>query len=201
MKKRLIVLFAFFCIIVLELCSCNEKGKNPNKAIKYLNNLKTYTCDVNIHIKNSRQEIEMECKQFYNKKYGHRLDIDKNRILLYNGNEIIVNDFNNKKRYSLDKNFDSVFKLSFVKEYINLLNTQENIKNEFISIKDKEYQIVYLDIPGNNRNIKKAKMYIDIENNFPYKIVIYNSKENEVINFVYKNFTPNCEIPKEVFKK
>ncbi|AEB75094.1 conserved protein [Clostridium botulinum BKT015925] len=179
----------------------SNKEINPNDAIDYLKNLNSYSCDVSVHIKNSKQEIEKNCKQFYNKKFGHRLDIGDKRILLYKENDITVRDLNNNKQYKIDKNFDDVYKLSFIEEYIGLLYTNQDIESSFKTIKDREYQLINLTIPGNNRNINKAILYVNLENNNPEKIAIYDIKGKEMLSFLYKNFIPNAEIAEEVFKK
>ncbi|MFU0824130.1 germination lipoprotein GerS-related protein [Clostridium sp.] len=200
MIKKVLMLFITVLLITLSLSGCGKKEKNPNDAIDYLKSLNSYTCDVSVHIKNSMQEIETQCKQFYRKDYGHRLDIDKDRILLYKKNDIIVSDLNNNMKYTLDKEFDSVYKLSFIEEYIGLLYTDEDIESSFKEIEGREYQLIQLNIPGNNRNICKAVMYVNLEDNCPDKIVIYDIKGNEVLNFIYKNFVPNAEVSEETFQ-
>ncbi|WP_242946910.1 hypothetical protein [Clostridium haemolyticum] len=71
MKKK-IMLFALGILLILGgifiFRNRDNKEINPNDAIDYLKNLNSYSCDVNLHIKNSKQEIEKKCKQFYNKK-------------------------------------------------------------------------------------------------------------------------------------
>ncbi|MCY6483315.1 germination lipoprotein GerS-related protein [Clostridium aestuarii] len=201
MKKKLVLLITIFIVMILSLCTCTKKEKDPSKVIQYLKSLNSYTCDVEVHIKNNIQEIDHLCKQFYHKEYGHRLDINKDRVLIYRENDISVKDLNNNSQYTLDKNFDSVYKLSFIGEYIGLLYTNEEIKYSFETIEDKMYQLIYLDIPGNNSNISSAIMYVNLENDFPDKIVIYNRKEKECIRFVYKNFSPNTDIQEEIFKE
>ncbi|MCD3276763.1 germination lipoprotein GerS-related protein [Clostridium botulinum] len=202
-KKIMLLVLGIFIILGGIFIFGNKSNKeiNPNDAIDYLKNLNSYSCDVSVHIKNSKQEIEKNCKQFYNKKFGHRLDIGDKRILLYKENDITVRDLNNNKQYKIDKNFDDVYKLSFIEEYIGLLYTNQDIESSFKTIKDREYQLINLTIPGNNRNINKAILYVNLENNNPEKIAIYDIKGKEMLSFLYKNFIPNAEIAEEVFKK
>ncbi|KEH98892.1 germination lipoprotein GerS-related protein [Clostridium botulinum] len=202
-KKIMLLALGIFIILGGIFIFGNKSNKeiNPNDAIDYLKNLNSYSCDVSVHIKNSKQEIEKNCKQFYNKKFGHRLDIGDKRILLYKENDITVRDLNNNKQYKIDKNFDDVYKLSFIEEYIGLLYTNQDIESSFKTIKDREYQLINLTIPGNNRNINKAILYVNLENNNPEKIAIYDIKGKEMLSFLYKNFIPNAEIAEEVFKK
>lgn len=201
MRRKLIVLFATFIFIISNLSACGRKNINPNTSIDFLKKLRSYNCDVSIHIKNRMQEREILCKQFYDKDYGHRLDIDKNRVLIYKENDIMISDLNNNMKYTLDKEFDTVYKLSFIEEYIGLLYTDEYVENSFKKIDDRDYQLIQLDIPGNNNNINKAVMYVNLENNYPDKIVIYDIKGNEVLSFMYKNFMANVEILKETFEQ
>ena len=205
MKKK-IILFTLSCcfliaIGVLIFGGSSKKEINPNEAIDYLKNLNSYSCELTVHIKNSKQEIEKECKQFYNKNYGHRLDIGDKRVLIYKNNDILVRDLNNNMQYSVDKDFDDVYKLSFLEEYIGLLYTNHNIETSFKNINDREYELIDLTIPGNNRNLNRAVLYVNLEYNYPEKIILYDIKGKERVSFTYKNFVSNAEISEEVFKK
>ncbi|MCY6957539.1 germination lipoprotein GerS-related protein [Clostridium brassicae] len=199
MKKKLLLLFTICLFVAFCLYGCGKKEVDPNRVVKSLKNLDSYTCDVDINIKNTRQDIKFECKQCYDKRYGGRLDINSDRRFIYRKNDILVNDLKNDKEYVVDRKFDSVYKLSFIKEYINLLYTNEEIKYSTQTIEDKGYQLIHLIIPGNNRNINKAIMYVNIENNLPERTTICDVKGNEVISFVYKNFTINPKLEKEIF--
>ncbi|MCY6371283.1 germination lipoprotein GerS-related protein [Clostridium ganghwense] len=200
MRKRLLILFTISLLMVLNLCGCSKKQNDPSKVVQFLKELNSYTCDLDIHIKNSKQERKVECKQFYDEKFGHRLDIGDGRILIYKENDILVSDLNNNEDYTLDKNFDSVYKLSFLQEYIGLLYTNEEIRYSTQTICDKEYQLIHLMIPGNNRNISKAIMYVNLENKLPERTVICDIKGHEVISFGYRNFIPNPKLEKDIFE-
>lgn len=199
MNRKIIILFLTFILVLLMFFGCTRKEKDPNKAIDFLKNLKSYTCQVNIHIKNQKQEIDTDGNQFYDSKLGHRLELNKDRILIYNNNTIKIKDLNNNLVYSVDKDFDSVYNLGFIHEYIALLYTDEDISSSFKIIENREYQLIRLTIPGNNQNISKAILYVNLENYFPEKLVIYDYKDNEVLNFNYNDFKPNIKIPKEMF--
>ncbi len=200
MEKRLLILFSI-SILILMLSACGKKERDPNAVIHYLKSLNTYTCDVNIHIKNSKQEIDIESKQVYHKDFGHRLDINKDRVLIYKENGIQISDLVNSMDYTLDTKFDNVYRLSFIQQYIGLLYTDKEIENTFKKIGDREYQLISLAIPGNNRNMNKAIMYVDTETKLPNKLSIYDIKDKEVVSFIYTNFVPNADVDKELFKE
>lgn len=200
MRKKSLILLTICFFAFLSLIGCGKKEVNPNKAIQFLKELNSYTCNLDININNSKQEINIMCKQYYDKRYGNRLNIGNDRVLIYKDKDIYVNDIKNGENYILNKEFDSLYKLSLLQEYIGLLYTNEDIKCSIQTICDKQYELVTLIIPGNNRNLNKAIMYIDLENNFPDKIIISDIKGNEIVKFVYKNFIPNCELEKTIFE-
>lgn len=199
--KRCLLILCTIMLGILMLSACGKKENNPNTVIQYLKSLNTYTCDVSIHIKNSRQEIDIETKQVYHEKFGHRLDVNKERVFIYKENEVQISDLVNKVDYTLDNKFDQVYRLGFIQYYIGLLYTDEEIRNTFKKIEDRDYQLIGLDIPGNNRNMSKAIMYVDIETKLPTKLSIYDIKDNEVISFIYTNFVPNAEVNEEIFNE
>ncbi len=195
--KILILTIVSFFLFLLIGCGNNEK--NSEKIIDNLKNLDSYSCSVDMKIENDKQVINYKGKQFYDKKYGYRLELENNRVMVYKNNNIFVKDLKNGFKYSTDKNFDSVFKLSFIGEYIGLIYTNEKIKVSLKDIGNEKYQIIYLDIPGNNKNINKADLYIDIKTEKPKYLNIYDSNNKEKIKIEYSDFNFNPELNKDLF--
>jgi outer membrane lipoprotein-sorting protein len=188
---------SFFLFSILIGCGNNEK--NSEKVIDNLKNLDSYSCSVDMKIENDKQVISYKGKQFYDKKYGYRFELDNNRVMVYKNNNIFVKDLKNGFKYSTDKNFDSVFKLSFIGEYIGLIYTNEKIKVSLKNIDNEKYQIIHLDIPGNNKNISKCDLYVNIKTEKPRYLNIYDSNNSEKIKIEYSDFNFNPELNKDLF--
>jgi outer membrane lipoprotein-sorting protein len=200
MKKKLIIIISIMSFVFFVFLSgCNKNVKDTEKAIDFLKNLDSYSCDINMKIQNDKQVINYSGKQFYDKKYGYRFELDKSRVLIYKGNNIFVKDLQNGLSYDTDKDFDSVFKLCFIGEYIGLIYTNEKIENSFKNINNEEYQIIHLDIPGNNKNINRSDLYVSLRDDFPKYLIVYDNKDREKINVEYSNFKSNQELQKELF--
>lgn len=199
MKRKLLILSIMSFILFIFLSGCNKNVKDTEKVIDYLKNLDSYSCNINMKIQNDKQVINYSGKQFYDKNYGYRFELDKNRVLIYKENKIYVKDLQNGLSYDTDKDFDSVFKLSFIGEYIGLIYTSEKVQNSFKNINNEEYQIIRLDIPGNNKNISRADLYVGLKDNFPKYLIVYDNKDREKINVEYSNFKFNPELQKELF--
>ncbi|NMM62257.1 hypothetical protein HBE96_06065 [Clostridium sp. P21] len=150
-------------------------------------------------IENDKQVVNYKGKQFYDKRYGYRFELENNRIMIYKDNSIVVKDLKNGFKYSTDKNFDSVFKLSFVGEYIGLIYTNEKIKVSTKIINNKKYEVISLDIPGNNKNISKADLYVDSQNDKPGYLIIYDWNGKEKIKVEYSKFDFNTKLDKSIF--
>lgn len=200
MTKKGIILLLTGIFVFFILSGCGKKELQTGDVIKQLKEMNAYSCDIEIHNKNSKQEVVYYCKQYYNSEYGHRLDIDEERILIFRGNDIQINDLNSGDFYSTSKDFDSVFKLSFIEEYIGLLYTDDEVKCVFENENGRNVMLIYLNIPGSNRNLSKAVMYVDAENAVPIKTVIYDYSDCEKIQFIYKNFVKTEEIGEDRFK-
>lgn len=200
MKKRLLIISSIvFFIFLTFFVGCTKDVKDTEKAIDYLKNLDTYSCDMTMKIQNDKQVITYTGKQFYDKIYGYRFELEKNRVLIYKENSISIKDLQNGLSYSTDKDFDSLFKLSFIGEYIGLIYTNETLNSSFKNINNEEYQIIHIDIPGNNKNISNSDLYINLKDNSPKYLKIYDSKGKEKINIEYTNFQSNPELKKELF--
>jgi len=201
MKKTLLLLLSCLMILGLVLLtSCATKPKDTNDITTFLKNMDSYTTDMNMDVINSKQTINYKAKQAYLRGGGYKLVLNENRVFVFkNDNKIYVSDKNNGTKYVQSKDFDEVFKLSFIGEYIGLLYTNEEIKYATKKINDIEYTVIDLLIPGNNKNINKALLYVDSKKMIPYKMVIYDVNGKEKINITYSNFLPNVKIEPSEF--
>ncbi len=200
MRKKLLILMIMFFILSIIFSSCGRDPQNTEKIIYYLKNLSSYSCNVNILIKNDKQQINYNGKQFYDSRYGERFDLENNKIIIYKESKIYVKDIKRGNSYNIDKNFDSLFKFSFIEEYISLLYTNEKIENSFKKVENEEYQVINLDIPGNNKNMYKAQLYVNIKDNVPAYAMIYDSKYKKRIEIKYTDFKANVELKEDMFK-
>ena len=80
-----------------------------------------------------------------------------------------------------------------------MLYTNEEIQYSYRYINDEEYQLIHYLIPGTNRSIDKAVLYIDTKELKPKKVYIYDRYGNESIEIIYSNFETNIEIDKSLF--
>lgn len=198
MLKKLLIIF--MCIsTVFIFSSCSKKTHNVEDAIDYLKNLDSYSCDVNIEIENDKQKINYKGKQFYSKEYGNKFELGKDRVFIYKGDKIFIHDLKNGGSYNTDESFDSLFRLCFIDEYVSLIYTNEKVENSFKNIYNEEYQVIGLDIPGNNKNICKAQLYINSENAIPKYLLIYDSGGREKVKVEYSNFKENINLQKNLF--
>lgn len=202
MKNKITLILFSFILIAISVLSwgCKRNTKNLDDILNHLKNLKSYSANVNISIKNDRQELVYECKQFYDKIQGYRLEVGSDRVQVYKDNKIYVTDKKNGSRYVLDDDFDQTYSLSFIGKYIGLLYTNETIKYSLREIEGKSYQVIELLIPGNNRNIHRADMYINTKNYLPEKVIVYDQKNNEKILIKYNELKINEEMSGELFK-
>ena len=106
MKKLFVLCSAIAIILATFLFIHFNKNSEYGDSIDYLKNLESYSCDVDINIKNKKQTIQYKGKQFYNKELGYRFELNKDRILLYTNNKIFVKDLANGVKYNKDKEFD-----------------------------------------------------------------------------------------------
>lgn len=199
MKQKAAIVLVLI-IIILSAAGCGRRKVNTEETLDYLKNLDSYSTDIVMQISNDKQEIKYTGKQIYCRKFGYRFEINGERVLLYIGDKIYVKDIVGKTDYITDKSFDDFYKLSFIGEYINLLYTDEKIKCSIKKVEKNEYQVIDLCIPGANRNMCRAELYISLPDLKPKKLIIYDNKNKATANIEYENFIPNPDIDEELFK-
>jgi len=202
MKKCSLLFLSLLLILSsLLLTSCDKKPKDTNDITNFLKNMESYTTDMNMDVKNAKQTINYKAKQFYLRGGGYKLELNKSRVFIYKDDDkIYVNDKNSGTKYVQSKDFDEVFKLSFIGEYIGLLYTDEEIKYATKNINGIEYTVIDLFIPGSNKNINRALLYVNNKKMVPDKMVIYDINGSEKIEITYTNFIPNAGIEPSEFK-
>ena len=201
MKKKVLLIFSFLLLLSsMLLTSCDKKAKDTNDITTFLKNMKSYTTEMNIDVKNDKQKINYKARQFYLQGGGYKLELNNDRVFIYRpDNNIYISDKNNGTKYVQSKDFDEVLKLSFIGEYIGLLYTNEEIKYVIKNINDIEYTVIDLFIPGTNKNINNALLYVNSKSMIPERVVIFDIKGKEKIEITYTNFRPNIKIEPSEF--
>ncbi|MGV8983934.1 germination lipoprotein GerS-related protein [Clostridium sp.] len=201
MKKKLLLFVSLlFLLSFMLLTSCNKKPKNTNDIITFLKNMESYTTEMNMDVKNDKQTINYKASQSYLRGGGYKLQLNNNRVFIYKSDDnIYISDKNNGTKYVQSKDFDEVLKLCFIGEYIGLLYTNEEIKYSVETSNDVEYSVINLFIPGNNKNINNAMLYVNSKSMLPEKLLIYDTKGKEKIKVTYTNFHPNVKIEPSEF--
>lgn len=199
-KKSLFLLFLII-FSLLGFNACKKRYKYPEDVVDYLKSLKTYESNVQMYIKNDKQELKYEMKQYCDASIGYRLEIGKDRVQVHKDNKIYVTDNKNNSKYELESDFDELYRISFIGEYIKLLYTNDEVKFTVENMDGNEYELIETFLPGMNRNLNRAVMYIDLKNMYtPVKILIYDEKDEERVNITYTNFKRDIAIDKELFK-
>lgn len=199
MKKTLIISTVILFYFTLIFSGCSTKRNSNEDSLEVIKNLNSYSCECVINFKNGKSPIEYTTIQRYKKKMGSIIELDKDRIFLYKNDKIYVKDLKSKSKYKLENDFDEVFKLSILGEYIGLMYTNQDVTVNVKTINGIEYDVVSLSIPGVNRNIRKGELYIDKNGKYPEELKIFDERGKERITIQYKNFEGNVDIEDELF--
>lgn len=201
MKKFTKVLVLYSLIFILIACSVTGCGKKDSaeKTIDYLKDLKSYACDVEISIKNDKQELKMNGKQYYLKNKGCKFEAGSDRIIVYKNGKMNVTDLKNDKKYASNEEFDKFYQLSFIGKLTEMMYSNEKIKSYSKKLNKDEYQVMEISIPGDNKNLSKCILYVNKETNSPAWLIILNANKNEVARVTYSNFKANIPMDERLF--
>lgn len=197
MKKNLFIISIIIMILgvgVFLFITNGKSPKTPEQSVIYLKNLESYSCSFDMEISNDKQKLNYSGRQFYMKDKQYKIELGKDRVFTYKDDKIYVNDLDGNKKYSTDKDFDSVFKLSIIQEFIRLLYTDEAVKYSFKDVENVNNLLIELNLATGNRDMNKAVLYVDYTTNIPTKLIIYDYKQVQKISINYRNFIPNYDI-------
>lgn len=191
----LMILLIPFISILLIIMFRHTYAPTNEEIIESIKSIKSYTVEAEYTIKNSKGEYKQETKMYYCKDVGMRIEFDGDRVKIYKDGYINMKDKNDE--YELNESIDIVYPLSF---YNNLLNNPiESIEENEQEWGDTKYLEILVNLPGNNKHLSKAKVYVDKENKKPLVSKIYDNNGKECITIVYKNFEEVKEIDKKLF--
>lgn len=203
MKRNLIIILVIISLLILgifyKFIYLKIAPANPESILSDLKMMKSYTCDIDLEIKNAKQTIYEKCRQSYMNNDKYRLDIGNNRVWIFLKDKSIVKDLNNSRIYETEKDFDEIYKYTFINQYINLLFSDEEYEISSQEENGEKYMVVTLSIYGESDNLKKGALYIDEKTKLPYQLLIYNENDSQVVKVKYENFIENPKLNNDVF--
>lgn len=202
MKKKLVIVALVFLVVIAVIVSIFYKRRidTPQEYVDYLRFIQCYSTEVNYFVTNDKGQFQEKAKIFYDAKKGYRLELGNERVHIYKDDEILVKDMNNDKTYKLKRDFDEFYKWAFLRDFIELIYTNEEVKIYSKNKEGKNCLFIELYIPGGNKNIDKGILQVNTETKAPEKISILDFKGNLKAEIIYSNFKFEKEMDADLFK-
>lgn len=202
MKKKILFLILILLVIGLSFGAIVylKFSRSDEKIISDIRELKSYQCDVRYIIKNSRGELKEETNQLYSDNKGNRVDFGEDRIQVYNNEgKVKVWDKILNKGYETTVQDYSFYSISFINNLSKYLNDGSTMEMEYDKEINKRYLKVNVVLDNNNPNLDRAILYVDIYERVPEKLLVFNKKEELVVEAFYNNFIRNAEVDETLF--
>ncbi len=175
------------------------KIDTPEEYVDYLRFINCYSTDIEYRVFNDKGKFQERATLLYAKDRGYKLTLGEDRVYIYNNDEITVKDLINGRSYILKSTFDEFYKWAFLKNYVELIYTNEEVKIYSENKEGKNYLFIELYIPEGNKNIEKGILIIDTETKAPEKLSIYDFKGNLKAEITYANFKFEKDLDKALF--
>ncbi len=176
-----------------------NKEEASQEFLDYLRFIDCYSTDLEYRIYNKKGVFSEKASLLYHKSKGYRLTLENNRIYTYKGNKILVNDLDNGRSYELKSTFDEFYKWAFLKNFIELMYTNEYMEKYSINKEGKNYLFVELYIPQGNKNLDKGILMISTGSRAPEKLSIYDYKGELKAEIIYSNFQFEKDLDEALF--
>lgn len=203
--KRILLMFCSVFILI-SLSGCREKTKEEefNDIQKTFSTINNYSSIGNITVTGNKSSKSFKVKHIFQKpdKYIAEIIEPKDN----SGNKTIYNRdtaymYNNKiDQYTILKQLEiPEEKILFLGYFLRNLSDVEKLKIDREIIAKREYIVISIDVPGNNIYRAYEKLWVDKDTKLPYKLTVYDSKNNEVVKIKYEDVKYNTNIDKEIF--
>lgn len=194
------VVLAFMFGFVIAGGQKNDQ-RSDEDLLYYFKNIGRYSCKVNITTMNDKQKLSYDCKLYYLRDNGSRLELGKDRVLIYKGNKIYINDLVTKNKYTLDQDQGELYAMSFIQQYIRFMYVSDNTKYYIKEDKDKKLQMIDFSLPFENNDMSRAVLLIDINNKTPQKVTIYDGEGKERAEIKYIDFDTKQNVDASLFSE
>ena len=165
----------------------------------HLRFIERYSTEVDYLVINPKGQYREKAMLFYSSKAGHRLELGEERVLLYKKEGITVQDLKNNKSYELKSDYDEFYRWAFIREFITLIYTNEEVKIYSQEKEGKNYLFIELYIPGGNKHIHKGILQVNKETKAPELLTIYDSDGELRAEITYLNFKFEKELDEKLF--
>lgn len=132
MKKFKIPLIVILVIVGIISCLAFYQKifkETPENIMTRFKKIKSYTCDVEYTIKNPRGTTVQKAVLKSEGQGNVTLKFNDGRIFKYSDKDIVLSNENTKEKFTLSKEFDKFYKLSFIENIRELfLLNGENLK-------------------------------------------------------------------------
>jgi outer membrane lipoprotein-sorting protein len=203
------VKYKILCILLIVcLISSACEGKASEKTIedvkRELLTMEAYSCDVTMKITNNKSTMEYKMKHLYKAPSRYRIEVAepqdlKGQTIIYDGKEAWVYHPDIKTHLKMESFDDSVQHDAFVGSFIYYFKLLDRAKLEKVKLQNKEYYVLELEIPEDNKYMCKEKLWIEIENSKPYKIEIYGKDNTITAQVLFDNFKTSIKLDDSLF--
>ncbi|WP_052447444.1 germination lipoprotein GerS-related protein [Clostridium polynesiense] len=201
-KKKIIIasLILFIALTVLFALLLKRRVDTPQEYVDYLRTITCYSSDVNYFVINDKGQFEEKARLYYDAEKGYRLELGEDRVYFYIKDTIIVKDLKSNRSYTLKEDFDVFYKWAFLRDFVELIYTNEEVKIYSENKEGKNYLFIELYIPGGNKNIDKGILQVNTDTKAPEKLCILDFKGNIKAEIVYSNFIIEKELNAALFE-
>lgn len=187
MKKPFTILLFLFTIMLL-LSSCNLFGDRGTRIIKNSEKKKEYSAKLNIKFINDKETTEENWEGTFSNDKVHIMLLGSGKTITWTNGKLVINVKENNINYSETQGADALYRYILPNEYIKKAKIGDGKKYFFTNKAGKEYLVVEVFIAGENKNLCKGIMYLDVKNYLPEKIIIYDNDGKEKVIVSYSDY-------------
>ncbi|MFZ5354465.1 MAG: LolA family protein [Bacillota bacterium] len=208
-KYRYAALIAFAVIsfaLSLVFASCRgEAGIKPFDSIKKeLLSLKSYQCDVIMDVTNNKSTMQYKMKHLYKSPDKYRIEVvepeeGKGQITVFDGYTAYIYHPEVKAYLKHEGFMNTMNYEAFIGAFICHFKELEKAKVERHNTGSKAFYVLELGISGENKYMKKERLWIDAQSGKPEKIEILDKDGNTTVLVQFENLKINVNIEDELF--
>jgi len=180
--------------VLIHLCGCGDAAGGEPDIKEKITSMNSYSCNASINVKSNKGENNYSVHISWDKSGKYKIqtyepEILNGNVILFDGKGLWQYNPNMESKISLQKtggDFDGkskIFISEFMKSYLNGNDSSE----EETFYNGKKYNVLLANI-GAGKYFVYQKLWIDTEEEVPFRLQTFDDKDNVIFSADFSDF-------------
>ncbi|MCI8805582.1 MAG: outer membrane lipoprotein carrier protein LolA [Clostridiales bacterium] len=192
--------------ILACICGCSGESAEERTDVKEkITSMSGYSCEAEINVKSNKGQNNYSARISWEKSGKYKIEtkspeILKGNVILFDGKGLWQYNPNIESKISLSKtggDFDGKSKI-FISEFMKSYLSGSDSSEEEVLFGGKKYNVLLANV-GGGKYFAYQKLWIDVEEEVPFRLQTFDDKNNTVFSADFSDFKFDSDFSEDEF--